>query len=159
MASPSMSPAKSGSGLSEVSAAAAQMLNFYGVPSSVGAGMTDAKLPDCQAGYEKALAVALAANGAGSMLAALALLGAVQGQLSAACWLILLAVFITDASWTLVWRMATGQPFTLTFNREVMASALRFLTYSPETQAMLPMLIHEAATGNRFDRDLLPRRS
>jgi trimethylamine--corrinoid protein Co-methyltransferase len=45
-----------------VSAAAAQMLNFYGVPSSVGAGMTDAKLPDCQAGYEKALAVALAAQ-------------------------------------------------------------------------------------------------
>jgi pimeloyl-ACP methyl ester carboxylesterase len=33
-----------------------------------------------------------------------------------------------------------------------MASALRFLTYSPETQAMLPMLIHEAATENRFDR-------
>jgi pimeloyl-ACP methyl ester carboxylesterase len=46
----------------------------------------------------------------------------------------------------------TGQPFTLTFNREVLASALRFLTYSPETQAMLPMLIHEAATENRFDR-------
>jgi trimethylamine--corrinoid protein Co-methyltransferase len=45
-----------------VSAAAAQMLNFYGVPSSVGAGMTDAKAPDCQAGYEKALAVALAAQ-------------------------------------------------------------------------------------------------
>ena len=48
----------------------------------------------------------------GFLLAALALLGAVQGQLSAACWLILLAVFITDASWTLVWRMVTGQPFT-----------------------------------------------
>ncbi len=45
-----------------VSAAAAQMLNFYGVPSSVGAGMSDAKAPDCQAGYEKALAVALAAQ-------------------------------------------------------------------------------------------------
>lgn len=45
-----------------VTAGAAQMLNFYGVPSSVGAGMTDAKLPDCQAGYEKALAVALAAH-------------------------------------------------------------------------------------------------
>jgi trimethylamine--corrinoid protein Co-methyltransferase len=45
-----------------VSAAAAQMLNYYGVPSSVGAGMTDAKSPDCQAGYEKALAVALAAQ-------------------------------------------------------------------------------------------------
>jgi len=45
-----------------VSAGAAQMVNFYGLPSSVGAGMTDAKLPDCQAGYEKALAVALAAH-------------------------------------------------------------------------------------------------
>jgi pimeloyl-ACP methyl ester carboxylesterase len=46
----------------------------------------------------------------------------------------------------------TGQPFTLTFNREVMSSALRFLTYSPETQAMLPMLIHEAAEEGRFER-------
>jgi trimethylamine--corrinoid protein Co-methyltransferase len=45
-----------------VSAASAQMVNFYGLPSSVGAGMTDAKSPDCQAGYEKALAVALAAQ-------------------------------------------------------------------------------------------------
>lgn len=45
-----------------VTAAAAQMLNFYGVPSSVGAGMTDAKAPDYQAGYEKALAIALAAQ-------------------------------------------------------------------------------------------------
>ena len=45
-----------------VSAAAAQMVNFYGLPSSVGAGMTDSKLPDYQAGYEKALTIALAAQ-------------------------------------------------------------------------------------------------
>ncbi|MDT8319979.1 MAG: trimethylamine methyltransferase family protein [Xanthomonadales bacterium] len=54
-----------GSGSGEeavVAATAAQMLNFYGVPSSVGAGMTDAKTPDYQAGYEKALAIALAAQ-------------------------------------------------------------------------------------------------
>jgi trimethylamine--corrinoid protein Co-methyltransferase len=44
-----------------VSAAAVQMLNFYGVPSSVGAGMSDAKSPDNQAGFEKGIAVALAA--------------------------------------------------------------------------------------------------
>jgi trimethylamine--corrinoid protein Co-methyltransferase len=44
-----------------VSAAAAQMLNFYGLPSSVGAGMSDAKSPDNQAGFEKGIAVALAA--------------------------------------------------------------------------------------------------
>jgi trimethylamine--corrinoid protein Co-methyltransferase len=44
-----------------VSAAAAQVINHYGLVSSVGAGMTDAKAPDAQAGYEKGIAVALAA--------------------------------------------------------------------------------------------------
>jgi len=44
-----------------VSAAAAQMINHYGLVSSVGAGMTDSKLPDNQAGYEKGITVALAA--------------------------------------------------------------------------------------------------
>ena len=48
----------------------------------------------------------------GFLLAALALLGTVQGQLSPLCWLVLLATCITDASWTLVWRMGTGQDFT-----------------------------------------------
>jgi len=43
------------------SAAAAQMINHYGLISSVGAGMTDAKLPDAQAGYEKGITVTLAA--------------------------------------------------------------------------------------------------
>jgi trimethylamine--corrinoid protein Co-methyltransferase len=43
------------------SAAAAQVTNYYGLVSSVGAGMSDAKLPDNQAGYEKAIAVTLAA--------------------------------------------------------------------------------------------------
>jgi Fuc2NAc and GlcNAc transferase len=36
----------------------------------------------------------------------------VQEELSPACWLVLLALFVTDASWTLLWRMATGQKFT-----------------------------------------------
>lgn len=48
----------------------------------------------------------------GFLLAALALLGTVQGQLSALSWLILVAVFVTDASWTLLWRVATRQAFT-----------------------------------------------
>ncbi|MDH3939831.1 MAG: alpha/beta hydrolase [Xanthomonadales bacterium] len=46
----------------------------------------------------------------------------------------------------------TGEPFDLTFNREVLSTSLRFLTYSADTQAMLPLLIHEAATEQRFDR-------
>ncbi len=48
----------------------------------------------------------------GFLLAGLAVMGAVEDRLGLACWLVLLAVFITDASWTLLWRMATGQPFT-----------------------------------------------
>ena len=35
-----------------------------------------------------------------------------QRQLNPACWLVLLAVFITDATCTLVWRILSGQPFT-----------------------------------------------
>jgi len=44
-----------------LNAAAAQIAQFYGLPSSVGAGMTDSKVPDAQAGFEKGLTVALAA--------------------------------------------------------------------------------------------------
>lgn len=45
-----------------IAAAAVQMGNYYGLPTSVGAGMTDAKIPDAQYGYEKALSFALAAH-------------------------------------------------------------------------------------------------
>lgn len=48
----------------------------------------------------------------GFLLGGLALLGSAGGQLSLAVWLILLAAFVTDASYTLVLRMVTGQPFT-----------------------------------------------
>ena len=44
-----------------LSAASAQIINHYDLVSSVGAGMTDAKSPDNQAGYEKGITVALAA--------------------------------------------------------------------------------------------------
>ncbi len=37
-----------------LAAAAVQMANFYDLPSSVGAGMTDSKIPDAQYGYERA---------------------------------------------------------------------------------------------------------
>jgi trimethylamine--corrinoid protein Co-methyltransferase len=42
-----------------LSAAAVQIGNFYDLPTTVGAGMTDSKLPDNQAGFEKALTTAL----------------------------------------------------------------------------------------------------
>ncbi len=48
----------------------------------------------------------------GFILAAMALLGWVQGDLNPLCWLLLLAVFVTDATCTLVWRMSSRQAFT-----------------------------------------------
>jgi pimeloyl-ACP methyl ester carboxylesterase len=46
----------------------------------------------------------------------------------------------------------TGEPLSFTFDREVLSSALRFLAYSSDTQAMLPLLIDEAAGKHRYDR-------
>ncbi len=43
-------------------AAVVQIGNYYNLPTSVGAGMSDSKLPDNQAGFEKALTVALAGH-------------------------------------------------------------------------------------------------
>ena len=48
----------------------------------------------------------------GFLLAGLMITGMVQGQLNPLCWLVLLAIFITDSSWTLLWRVFTGQRFT-----------------------------------------------
>ena len=43
-----------------LTAASAQISQFYNLPSGVGAGMADSKLPDNQAGYEKGITTALA---------------------------------------------------------------------------------------------------
>ncbi len=50
------------------SAAAAQLLRHMGLPSTVSAGMTDAKVADAQAGYEKGYTVALAAHAGANMI-------------------------------------------------------------------------------------------
>lgn len=46
----------------------------------------------------------------------------------------------------------TGEPLSLTVDRDVLGSSLRFLSYSADTQAMLPLLIHEAWSEGRYDR-------
>ena len=48
----------------------------------------------------------------GFLMAGLAAYGSISGELSFATWAVLLAVFITDASYTLAWRLFTGQAFT-----------------------------------------------
>lgn len=58
-----------GSGEAAVAcAAAAQILLHLGLPSTASAGMTDAKTPDAQAGYEKGYTVALAAQAGADMI-------------------------------------------------------------------------------------------
>ena len=58
-----------GSGESAVAnAAAAQLLRHLDLPSTVSAGMTDSKLQDAQAGYEKGYSVALAAQSGADMI-------------------------------------------------------------------------------------------
>ena len=58
-----------GSGESAVAnAAAAQLLLDIGLPSTVSAGMTDAKTTDAQAGYEKGYSIALTAQAGADMI-------------------------------------------------------------------------------------------
>ena len=51
-----------------LNAASAQILNWLGLPSGVAAGMADSKLPDNQAGHEKALTVSLAAHAGSNVI-------------------------------------------------------------------------------------------
>lgn len=46
----------------------------------------------------------------------------------------------------------TGEPFTMTYGRDTFAASVRFLMYSADTQAMLPLLIYEAAETGDFSR-------
>jgi trimethylamine--corrinoid protein Co-methyltransferase len=62
------------------SAAAAQIIKWYGLTCSVGAGMSDAKSPDNQAGYEKALAITLAAHaGCNNVSESAGMMGSLMG--------------------------------------------------------------------------------
>ena len=51
-----------------LNAASAQIANFYDLPSGVAASMTDSKLPDAQAGYEKAITSTLAGLAGANMI-------------------------------------------------------------------------------------------
>jgi len=69
-----------GSGESALTnAAAAQLLQVLGMPSTVSAGMTDSKREDVQAGYEKGYSVALASHaGAGMINLSVGMLGSIM---------------------------------------------------------------------------------
>jgi trimethylamine--corrinoid protein Co-methyltransferase len=51
-----------------LSAACAQMAQYYDLPGAVPAGMTDSKVPDAQSGFEKGYTVALAAQSGANLI-------------------------------------------------------------------------------------------
>ena len=63
-----------------LAAAAVQIGKFYDLPNSVGASMSDSKIPDAQAGYEKGITMALAAHsGCNRVCEAAGMLGSLMG--------------------------------------------------------------------------------
>jgi pimeloyl-ACP methyl ester carboxylesterase len=46
----------------------------------------------------------------------------------------------------------TGEPRELLLTAETLAVAIRFLSYASETQALLPLLVHEALSTGRLER-------
>jgi trimethylamine--corrinoid protein Co-methyltransferase len=62
-------------------AASAQLCNYFGFITSMASGMTDAKVMDAQAGYEKAItSTALALSGANMVAAYPGIVGSLLGQ-------------------------------------------------------------------------------
>jgi len=63
-----------------LAAAAVQIGSYYDLPTSVGASMSDSKIPDAQAGYEKGVTTALAAHaGCNRVCEAAGMLGSLMG--------------------------------------------------------------------------------
>lgn len=63
-----------------LAAAAVQMGKFYNLPNSVGAGMTDSKIPDAQSGFEKGISLTLAAlAGCNRICEAAGMMGSLMG--------------------------------------------------------------------------------
>ncbi len=62
-----------------LAAAAAQIGGFYGLPTAVGAGMSDAKWPDAQMGYEKGMTVAMAALAGGQTAEVCGMMASLMG--------------------------------------------------------------------------------
>jgi len=63
-----------------LAAAAVQMGNYFNLPNSVGASMSDSKIPDAQAGFEKGISLTLAAQaGCNRICEAAGMLGNLMG--------------------------------------------------------------------------------
>ena len=116
-------------------AASGQMSAFYGIPGGMGAGMSDSKLPDNQAGYEKALTMVLAALSGGGFVYESA------GMLASLLGCSFEAMIIDDEMLTSIRRIARGIEVTDdTLSLEVIADVVagpgHFLG-APQTMEMM----------------------
>jgi pimeloyl-ACP methyl ester carboxylesterase len=64
----------------------------------------------------------------------------------------LLAELREEPRWITIVNPTTGADQELLLRAETLAVAVRFLSYASETQAVLPLLVHEAVTSGRLER-------
>jgi pimeloyl-ACP methyl ester carboxylesterase len=64
----------------------------------------------------------------------------------------LLANLRDEPQWITITHPTTGKQQELRLTAETLAVAVRFLSYASETQALLPLLVHEALTTGRLER-------
>ncbi len=147
-----------------LASAAVQMGKFYNLPNSVGAGMTDSKIPDIQAGYEKGLTLALASlAGANRVCEAGGMLGSLIGCSFE-------SLYIDNEALGMILRTARGIEITdETLSLEVIKDCAidpgHFLGCSQtlqymESEYLYPALMDRKAVGDWEDegsRDTLER--
>jgi trimethylamine--corrinoid protein Co-methyltransferase len=131
-----------------INAAAAQVINSLGLPSGVAAGMSDSKLPDNQAGHEKANAITLAANAGSNIVYESA------GMLASLLACSLEALVIDNDMLGAIMRTVRGievtpESLSLDVIREVVNGAGHFLGH-PQTLARMQSEYTYPDVGNRL---------
>ncbi len=147
-----------------LAAAAVQMGKFYNLPNSVGAGMTDSKIPDAQAGYEKGISLALASlAGANRVCEAGGMLGSLMGCSFE-------SLFIDNEALGMILRTARGieitdETLSLDVIRECAIDPGHFLGNNQtlqymESEYLYPTLMDRTASGDweqEGSRDIFDR--
>lgn len=137
-----------GSGEAAVAAAAAaQLLLHLGLPSTASAGMTDAKTPDAQAGYEKGYSVALSAQAGADMInLSVGMLGSIMAASTE-------ALVIDDDMCGAILRSVRGVELTATSIDldmiETVATGAGHYLGEPQTLALMKTEYAYPSLGNR----------
>ena len=128
-------------------AASGQMSAFYGLPGGMGAGMSDSKLPDNQAGFEKGLTMGLAALSGGGFVYESA------GMLASLLGCSFEAMVIDDDMLSSIRRIARGiEVSDETLSVEVIAEAVNGPGHFLGTRQTLALMESEFVYPRHADR-------